>query len=858
MYCPMCGTDQMGVTIYPPGFVMLGVPFDITVGKSGQMPLTFTRSEYSGHLINDKEQIIENGDAIRLSIGEIPAFNNKVLMLHFADYPSREISLNVLDPASLSFKVQGLYEVRPFSTDNTKVPLLSFSLYDDFELEISNGHSELHDCNLDMVILEEVSRAKKGLNKYKFSPEDFAKYLSAERTISATLRLLAGSKTIMENSIQLEFNKIPHFKIINEQEIIKTNFNLANPISPFGNVSVKISLEKPKKTPDGVVGSDLHSFRIVALSPCLNINPKMRFEIPEDLNAELHYTPNKLTTAELEKLRDAGKFDFAIDLEIRANRSLFFKPIKRFHFAFPVINQPAKGGFGVIDFGTTNSCVVDESGEAIPISGDSENILEHKTRIDFVKMDEIGDNDLLSFPQSDVLQGLERALNFKSMLLNHANQKYMFKDSYGKFKPFTPVELTRIYLRYLIGTFEPHTGEKPEEIVATYPAIFRKETKRLYFDQIRALGYLVNEDVCITEPEAIAFYYLNKHEKVTNHAINNGGVTIAVFDCGGGTTDYAIVNYSNKDNNPITNVVASWGTEKFGGVYLSFALAKCHKEDANKLPDAYSKVFDQSPEADFFRGKYTYYEQTKLELSKAIANKPEKQSILELFETQGLNTKSPYFQAFSASLQEEIVEIRTIKDQISQINSVMQELYNNKQIDRPLVDFLILAGNSCRLPLFKQHAEEEFNEDDQVILDIDTVKTSVALGAHLFRSRGDGTTFMGLRRSRFMFYRYLALGKREILFKRWLDMEEENHYPSNDDSKNLFSAPPRTPLQVFVGEIDAQELPAFEIPMPEGIMFKQARLEMKYHGFKIYYRWHFSQADGNIKITEWEKVYDHE
>jgi hypothetical protein len=854
----MCGTDQMGVTLYPPAFVILGVPFDITIGKSGQIPLTFTGADYSNHPINTEKQIIENGDVICLTINEIPAFNSKVLGLHFAEYPSKEISFDVLDPACIIFKVQGLYDIQPFCSGNKKTSLLSFSLYDDFELELISGNSGLHDCKLELEVQEIVIRAKERSNKYSFSFEDLAKYYSAEQPISASLRMISGNKNIMETPIQLEFNKIPHFKIINEQEIIKTNFNLANLNSPFGNVSVKISLERPKRTPNGIEGSDLHSFRIVALSPCLNVNPKMRFESPEDLNVELHYTPNKLTTVEQENLRNAGKFDFAIDLEIRANRSLSFKPIKRFHFAFPVINQPFKGGFGVIDFGTTNSCVVDESGEAIPISGDSENILEHKTRIDFVKMDEIGDNDLLSFPQSDVLQGLERALNFKSMLLNHANQKYMFKDSYDKFKPFTPVELTRIYLRYLIGNFEPHTGKKPEEIVATYPAIFRKETKRLYFDQIRALGYLVNEDVCITEPEAIAFYYLNKHEKVTNHAIKHGDVTIAVFDCGGGTTDYAIVNYSSKNGDPITNVVASWGTEKFGGIYLSFALAKCDKADADKLPDAYSQVFDQSPQADFFREKYTYYEKAKLDLSRLIASKQGKKSITEVFEGQKLDPKSPYFKVFSEPLSEDAAEIRTIKDQIGQINSVMQELFENKQTNTPLVDFLILAGNSCRLPLFKQYAEEEFSKADQVILDIDTVKTSVALGAHLFRSRGDGTMFMGLRRSRFVFYRYLALGKREVLFKRWLDMEEENHYPINDDSKNLFSVPLRTPLQVFVSESDAEELPAFEIPMPKGIKFKQARLEMKYHGFNIYYKWHFSQVDCDTQSTEWEKVYDHE
>ena len=71
MYCPMCGTDQMGVTLYPPAFVILGVPFDITIGKSGQIPLTFTGADYSNHPINTEKQIIENGDVICLTINEI-------------------------------------------------------------------------------------------------------------------------------------------------------------------------------------------------------------------------------------------------------------------------------------------------------------------------------------------------------------------------------------------------------------------------------------------------------------------------------------------------------------------------------------------------------------------------------------------------------------------------------------------------------------------------------------------------------------------------------------------------------------------------------------------------------------------
>lgn len=852
VYCPMCGAERVIVRFSVPGFALLGDEFNIVAHTGDQTSLFLNSIEYAGKEIKRFEHpyIIEDGTMIPITIKQRPRIRNNDLTLRFDDFPDRKFKIQVIEPKEIVFKVQKIYDFRPFGGKKDARPILSLSKYDVFTLEIEGFSFLGESLHLEMEIDDVIHRVRT-IGRELIIPS--AIYPSDK----AMLKLVSGDITLTEQEITLHYNHLPRFEIGNEQEIIETNFNIATPNSAFHEIHLKVQVQSNIKEISDASGSDLQSFQVSSNSRHIEVNKRRRFENPEDLNVKLTFRPGSLTDSDIRELSHRRRYEFSIEILINANKELPFQPIKCFRFALPVLDVIETSPFAVIDFGTTNSCLVNYEGKMVP-NQFSHN--EHKTRIDFMQFGNRLSEHRCDYPQADSLPSAKVAINFKSLLMQNTEQGRIYKDSFGKFRSLNPLQLTELYLRYATDKLVSFNNRKAQEIVVTFPAMFNKSTKQLYFDIYDKLGYDLDVESSITEPEAIAFYYLNNNPDIRKRARENKELVIAVFDCGGGTTDYAIVQYKYGNFEPITNVMACWGTDKFSGIYLSYVIAKClEKDTAKKYPKRFEDVFMyDTQESKSFSDDYVYLETIKIELSKAL----NKANISEYFSKDKfkdqqldkelkLDTDSPYFDVFFEKQSSGNPDIRTISSQLNQINEVMFEMFKNEQINTPDIDYIILAGNSCRLPVFQSLAEEEFGAD-KVIFDSDNIKTSVVQGAYIYKSRADDTYFEGLQRSQLTFYRYRSLDEKEIVFPRWLDMSKENLISMEYKSRRSRS------INFFQKNIDGDEKPAFFIVLPDNLPKGSIIIELKYHSFKIQCRWLVENHEGTRVISDWEEVFNHE
>ena len=98
----------------------------------------------------------------------------------------------------------------------------------------------------------------------------------------------------------------------------------------------------------------------------------------------------------------------------------------------------------------------------------------------------------------------------------------------------TPVDQVAIYLRFMVEHFIEKSRCRPKEVVLTYPAVFNRQKQALQDAAEKALQdrgikpYLV-----ISEPEAVAVYYVHKQIEEVNPEDDMEEQVIGVFDCGG-------------------------------------------------------------------------------------------------------------------------------------------------------------------------------------------------------------------------------------------------------------------------------------------------------------------------------------
>ena len=390
--------------------------------------------------------------------------------------------------------------------------------------------------------------------------------------------------------------------------------------------------------------------------------------------------------------------------DIFTNKTLFTPILITFEIFYPQETNIT------IDFGTTNSCLaynkINESGnEAIGLV--ELDLNKHETQlptvIRFLKLRDkdnttsklfqekisvlVSDYELLT-----VAEGVEAntinatAIGFKSQLKNRSlnEQGIVFSDNDGRFKNYSPIELTALYLKSTILNFESNYPYKAKKIHVTFPAVFTQYEKNNLLKAIELCGYSSENVVLeVTEPIALAMDFIFKLE------IEEGEKKlIGVFDCGGGTTDITIAEFSKIDGAQNIKFLASDGDDILGGNYLTYLIAKKvyeHIQEKNKDQEIpFPENFIQLTEITNFEEKrnfnafWSYAEKLK------INNRIEK-FITQIYTKDGKvvqnrDIKLNIEEVYSSTIAE------PIKETLNKINILLLQLYEKGDVFNSFID----------------------------------------------------------------------------------------------------------------------------------------------------------------------------
>lgn len=211
-----------------------------------------------------------------------------------------------------------------------------------------------------------------------------------------------------------------------------------------------------------------------------------------------------------------------------------------------------------IDFGTSNSCCSYFDGKTTKIITNEYGNEIYPTCISFNKY---SDEILYGNSAYDCSGDVTVIKNIKGLIgSNDNNIEIMYNN---KIKNFTISEIVVMYLKYLKNISENFTNNVVKDIVITVPAYFSDIQRNI----IKTCCELVDLNVIriINEPTSAILAYC---WQLLNTCLETRN--ILVIDCGGGTTDYSIINADFRDN--LFEVIGSYGDNNLGGNSLTQGL----------------------------------------------------------------------------------------------------------------------------------------------------------------------------------------------------------------------------------------------------------------------------------------------
>jgi len=358
------------------------------------------------------------------------------------------------------------------------------------------------------------------------------------------------------------------------------------------------------------------------------------------------------------------------------------------------------------------------------------------------------------------------AWGWKRFIGSREDFKLSYIDARGTVKSFTPVELTAIFLKKVIESFEDAHPFKVQKVLLTFPEVFIEVHNRQLIQALENISYS-NAETYISEPQALAFEYVY-HDKLEIFELEadrdeeqDTGKEgyLGVFDFGGGTTDITIarVKYSKKLDDNVIFPLRSHGDSQLGGDNITFLLARklydkiLMQQDSDSTEEgAQSEVPFPSSFEDMMKGISTEEqlsnygilaheaERIKIDRYAALENSGSVNLVIPAAFTKIIKSENgvqrmPFAPQVEFSMDDfkESVE-RVIRSGFETLNDIVMSLYEENKIkkDEPQLDVLILGGNSCRLPLVQEIAEEEALADE-VIFNPENCKIGVPRGALL-------------------------------------------------------------------------------------------------------------------------------
>ena len=399
----------------------------------------------------------------------------------------------------------------------------------------------------------------------------------------------------------------------------------------------------------------------------------------------------------------------------------------------------------------------------------------------------------------------------------------------------TPVDQVAIYLRFMVEHFIGEFGYLPQEGVLTYPAVFNRQKQAL---QDAAEKALQDRDIklhlAISEPEAIAVYYVKKQLDEGNMEDDMDEQIIGVFDCGGGTTDMSIVRYTMDNYEAQVEILGSDGDNRLGGNLLTFHLAKYFYEQL--VPEQYRSRYPFAKDLrDGLRTQDTSVKRNFLHLYKLAEDIKTNSKAYELFDecfpqdryeeliqtrSKGLldllasdeklnwpkielvsREEGDVFQVTEGlkrsingdALPEELssmdyLAIRSVLSQdlewgFKKLAMMQQALFEREIISEFRLDHLILAGNSSKLPIMKEVARDMIQAKHFSNSTISSeagsnngLKASVASGAAIYSMSQRDPEFrlqvFGIHKLNYPIGSYNPMRGFSPIFNRWISLNK--------------------------------------------------------------------------------------
>lgn len=344
-----------------------------------------------------------------------------------------------------------------------------------------------------------------------------------------------------------------------------------------------------------------------------------------------------------------------------------------------------------IDLGTTNSVVAIIENDLPVIIQNSEGQSKTPSVVAFLENGDVVAGEIArrqgaTQPQRTISSVKRLVGRLKSELEEDA-ELYPFQigeDAQGRAnvviagKHYSPEQISALILQKLKAAAEDHIGSPVKRAIITVPAYFDDVQRHATLEAARLAGLEVPR--LLNEPTAAAMAYgLQKDSQET----------VAIYDFGGGTFDFSVLEIDGKT----FEVLTSTGNSRLGGDDLDMALV-----------DFISEKFVAATGVDL-RNDYLTLRRLKDEVEKAKCElSSSKSSVINLpFIAYSEGNPLHLEETISRETLEDLIE-PYVEETIECCQKAMKEA----GIKRTQITKVILVGGSTRIPLVQESVEDFF------------------------------------------------------------------------------------------------------------------------------------------------------
>lgn len=367
-----------------------------------------------------------------------------------------------------------------------------------------------------------------------------------------------------------------------------------------------------------------------------------------------------------------------------------------------------------IDLGTCNSCcciwnkdkheiITDESGNntfpSIVVFDKDDNIYSCNNAIDYINNHDSTFNyfyeskRLIGRKYDDKIIDIEKRYLTYDIEPDEYNNIKIIKNN----KSLTPEEVSSYVLLSIKNSAEKYLKRSIKKAVITVPAYFNDNQRQATKDAAEIAGLECSMVLCEPIASALAFGLNN---------LNKNNYKILVYDLGGGTLDVSLVEL----NEGIFEILGTSGNMHLGGIDFDNIIY----DYCISIFKINNKQFDNNIELEKRKELKKLCEKLKKDLT---YNENSIINITNFWNNENLNiniSRTKFNQLCNKLL---ILCIQPIRDLLENIN-----------IDKQLVDEIILVGGMTKIPIIQQNIRNFFNKDVNTTVNPDEL---VAIGASI-------------------------------------------------------------------------------------------------------------------------------